>query len=45
MIEVNRRRYMDESTGDRLPSFSAMQEVIRSMLVAAADEQHSRASP
>lgn len=37
MIEVNRRLYMDENTGERLPTFGAVQEVIRSMLVGAIE--------
>jgi N-formylglutamate amidohydrolase len=31
MIEINRRRYMDEQTGERLPSFSNIREVLSRM--------------
>jgi hypothetical protein len=35
MIEVNRRLYMDEETGERLPSFGAIRQAISEMLAAA----------
>lgn len=40
MVEVNRRLYMDEATGERLPEFPAVKERVRILLeriVAAAD--------
>jgi N-formylglutamate deformylase len=35
MIEVNRRLYMDEQTGERLPSFGKVTQTISGMLMAA----------
>ncbi|MGY3572928.1 N-formylglutamate amidohydrolase [Bradyrhizobium sp. USDA 4504] len=34
MNEVNRRLYMDEATGERLPSFGAIRQAISEMLAA-----------
>jgi N-formylglutamate amidohydrolase len=38
MIEINRRLYMDEATGERAASFSATGETVRSVLLALIDE-------
>jgi N-formylglutamate deformylase len=35
MIEVNRRIYMDELTGERLASFDNTREAVRNLLTAA----------
>jgi hypothetical protein len=37
MIEVNRRLYMDEETGKKLPAFGSVQEVISEMLIGIAN--------
>jgi hypothetical protein len=36
MIEVNRRLYMDEETGNRLPTFGSVQSVVSEMLIGVA---------
>jgi hypothetical protein len=36
MIEVNRRLYMDEETGERSPSFGDVRQAISEMLMVAA---------
>ena len=37
MVEVNRRRYMDEESGDRLPGFDALAAIIQEGVAALAD--------
>jgi N-formylglutamate deformylase len=36
MIEVNRRLYMDEETGNQLPTFGSVRNVVSEMLIGAA---------
>jgi hypothetical protein len=35
MIEINRRFYMDEQTGERLPSFGEIRQAVSEMLAVA----------
>ena len=39
MIEINRRLYMDEQTGERLPSFDQVRNAVSGMLAVVADPQ------
>jgi hypothetical protein len=39
MIEINRRLYMDEETGERLPSFDEMRRTVCGMSVAGRHPQ------
>jgi N-formylglutamate amidohydrolase len=41
MVELNRRLYMDETTGERGPGFSGIQDLVRSVLktLVGDDEQ------
>jgi hypothetical protein len=36
MIEIDRRLYMDEATGERLPSFGEVKQATSEMLAVAA---------
>jgi N-formylglutamate amidohydrolase len=38
MLEVNRRLYVDETTGDRVPAFGEMQRMLGRVLTQVADE-------
>ncbi|MDI2073067.1 N-formylglutamate amidohydrolase [Bradyrhizobium sp. Mp27] len=40
MIEVNRRLYMDEATGERLPGFSEVRQAVSEMLAVAGRYPH-----
>jgi len=37
MVEVNRRLYLDEESGDRLPGFDALAATIQDVVAALAD--------
>jgi hypothetical protein len=37
MIEINRRLYMDERTGEQLPSYGEARNAISRMLAVASD--------
>jgi N-formylglutamate amidohydrolase len=42
MLEINRRLYMDEESGDRLPGFDALAAIIQEIVAALADAVERR---